>query len=97
MVCGRSDKPARSFVCVLGTALFGKDRYEMETGWLLENSDSWLTFLSLWRNGKEIETIPPRRQDLIDPPFPRYSRQDLMGQLVWKGSQPALCLSRFCP
>ena len=70
-MCGESGKSTRIIVCLDGVALFEKDRFKLEIGWMLENSRSWLMFLSSGRNGTGLGLIPPQSQRLFDsPPVP---------------------------
>jgi hypothetical protein len=59
-----------SIVCLDGIAVFGKERYEVIIAWTMETRQPRLLYLSLGQNEKAIETIPPPRQHLFDPPPP---------------------------
>lgn len=63
--------------CLEGTAVFGKDRYYMVTGWLLKNGSPRLLYLSFARGGRQLETIPPLgpQRILVDPPPPVRLRE----------------------
>ena len=64
--CGGS---VRSTVCLDGVALFGGNRYDVIIGWIVENRQPRLFYLSLAQNEKAIETMPPPSQHLLDPPL----------------------------
>ena len=59
-------------VCLSGTAIGGKGRYDVIIGWLLTKSDARLIYVSFGRNGENLGTMPPREKQLYDP-LPRNS------------------------
>ena len=71
LTCGKSGNPTQSIVCLDGVTLFGKDRLEMEIGWMVQDDFPQLMFLSFGPNGKGLSLIPPPPQHLLDsPPVP---------------------------
>lgn len=62
-------EPAASTICLDGVAVFGKERYEAIIGWTVEGRQARLLFLTLGQNERSVETIPPAKQRLLDPPL----------------------------